>query len=85
MTEVLLLFEERRNEIELYFGLLEDVAERDAQLIFRDKQVKAMGLDLQHIPLSNAFLLLYNLVESTISGAIEAIYKEMLEQEVVFD
>jgi hypothetical protein len=85
MTEVLLLFEERRNEIELYFGLLEDVAERDAQLIFREKQIKSIGLDLQHILLSNAFLLLYNLVESTISGAIEAIYKEMLDNEVAFD
>ncbi|MEN9610069.1 MAG: hypothetical protein RLZZ628_883 [Bacteroidota bacterium] len=85
MTEVLLLFEERRHEIELYFGLLEDIAERDAQIIFRDHRIQSIELDLQHILLSNAFLLLYNLVESTISGAIEAIYKEMLENEVTFD
>jgi hypothetical protein len=85
MTEVLLLFEKRRNEIELYFGLLEDFAEGDAQLIFKDHRIKSIDLDLQHILLSNTFLLLYNLVESTISGAVEAIYKDMLDNDVVFE
>jgi hypothetical protein len=85
MTEVLLLFEERKREIELYFEHITDFLDENAIVLFPDHRVKSLSLDLEHILLSNLFLLLYNLVESSISGAIESIYKEMLANAVSYD
>jgi hypothetical protein len=85
MTAVLLLFQERKQEIELYFEHVADFLDKDAIVLFPDHRVKSLSLDLEHILLSNLFLLLYNLVESSISGAIESIYKEMLVHSVSYD
>jgi hypothetical protein len=85
MNAVLMRFEERKQEIELYFEHVSDFLDKDAIVLFPDHQVKSLSIDLEHILLSNLFLLLYNLVESSISGAVESIYKEMLANAVAYD
>jgi hypothetical protein len=89
MRDVINMFKERKNEIEIYFEHVKNAWSDNAHLTFRDDnktqhQIK-LGLDLKQILLANTFLLLYNLVECTISGALEAIYKDIKNQKVPYD
>jgi hypothetical protein len=85
MTEIHLLFEARKQEIELYFEHLTDFLERKATIHLPNGTEKELEMPLQHILLSNSFLLLYNLIEFTISNAIEAIYQEILDEGVSYN
>jgi MAE_28990/MAE_18760-like HEPN len=79
------LFHKRKQEVNLYFEHLEDLSDKNAQLIFSDGALKTVDSDLKHILLANTFLLIYNLVESTFSAAIEAIFIEIQAQAVAYD
>lgn len=81
----MLLFQERREEVEAYFEHVEDISLRNAQLFFPEGHFKTLDADLKHILLANTFLLIYNLVESTISSAVEAIFIEIKEEAVPYD
>lgn len=77
-------FNERVTEIELYFSFVEEVIDRQAALIFplpigskprTKRKEKKIPIELTHTLKANGFLLLYNLVEATISNAIEEIHE----------
>jgi len=72
MQTVLTTFEERTKEIELYYSFL-------------SSNFDIINKDLNKILRSNLILMLYNLVESTISNAIEEIHNEIYSQNVTFD
>jgi hypothetical protein len=81
MRDVIRQFKERQVEIDNYFTLLENVMIKDAKFLFPDGSNVEVNLDLKHILRANAFLLLYNLVESSISQAIEAIHIDITNKE----
>jgi len=75
------LFNERRAEIEAYFSFLSDLVDRKAALVFAlapgamsEPETKPVGIDLLHTLKANGFMLLYNLAEASIGGAIEEIH-----------
>lgn len=89
MTTVQQDFQTRAGEIENYFRFVERLAEGDIRLV---------GADLSPTPLNpqdydsllktlkaNGFILLYNLVESTMKNAIEAVFDEFRAKGVSFD
>lgn len=76
-------FTERKGEINAYFDFLENVVVNKAKLII-NKPIKSsrahkkveidIEIDLTHTLKANGFLLMYNLVEATLSAAIEEIH-----------
>jgi MAE_28990/MAE_18760-like HEPN len=85
MEEVIILFNSRKAEVNTYFEYGKEIVGNHAQLLLQDKSIKPFSMDFKHIILANGFLLLYNLVESTFSNAIEAIYKTMLAEGCRYD
>lgn len=80
------LFNERTQEINLYFAFLDDIINKKASLIFPvphglppevEREEKQIPLDLWHTLKANGFLLLYNLIEATIVNAIEEIHDQI--------
>lgn len=82
-------FQERVDEIENYFSFIEHVDEGIIRLIKRDDSTDAYSSnkqgDIVRTFKASAFLLLYNLMESTVSNAIEAIFDEFENNSVSFD
>jgi hypothetical protein len=75
-------FSDRVDEINIYFHLLENITEKDAQLIFPDDNDRReslnvrLGLTLK----SGLILLLYNLVESTVSKCLKGIHQTHINE-----
>ncbi len=76
MTEAQSLFIERKSEIEIYFDFL--------KLILIDNNISQINSDLQKILKANSFILLYNLIESSTSKAIEDIYLDLKVKSIEF-
>lgn len=83
-------FRDRVDEIEAYFSFVINIDNGDTLLI-----KKGGGLDSAYTPPAHgdlvrtfkatAFLLLYNLMESTVSNAVEAIFDELSNHAISFD
>lgn len=73
MYTVKSIFQARTQEIEMYYTFLEEYIRADT-----DKE-------LSKILRSNLILMLYNLVESTIANAIEAIHNDIHTKNISFD
>jgi hypothetical protein len=78
-------FEIRKKEIESYFSFLHIIDKSDTLL----KYIKNGSLteervskDIQRILIANSFLILYNLIESSVRNSILAIYEKIKEDEV---
>lgn len=81
MKTVLQDFDKRVEEIRLYFQFLSQIIEDDASLFLPKKsqnKFKKIDKELHKILKANGFLLLYNLIESSMINAITAIYDEMV-------
>jgi MAE_28990/MAE_18760-like HEPN len=85
MEEIFILFDTRKKEIHTYFEYVKEITGNHAQLLLHDQSVKPFSMDFKQIILANGFLLLYNLVESTFSNAIEAIYKTIIAEGCPYD
>ena len=89
MIRVQTEFQDRVAEIEAYFSFIKNVDNQDILFIQSDRQSLAYlpgtQEDLLRTFKASAFLLLYNLMESTISNAIEAIFEELDSQRISFD
>ncbi|EGR0593676.1 hypothetical protein RB981_001202 [Vibrio cholerae] len=70
------LYNERTSEINLYFEFLFDVLDKRPKLKFSDEE-RAFDRDLIHILKANAYLVVYNLIESTVCNAIEDIHNTL--------
>jgi len=73
MNSVKIIYLERANEIEIYYNFIENFIETST------------NDDLNKILKSNMILMLYNLVESTMSNAIEEIHNNIHSNGVSFD
>jgi MAE_28990/MAE_18760-like HEPN len=89
MQTVLLDFNTRVEEINKYFLFLEGLDNETTKLATiadSGKQtIRSIDNDLANTLKANGFLLLYNLVESSMRNAIEAIFDELRMKKVPFD
>ncbi|MCU0546725.1 MAG: MAE_28990/MAE_18760 family HEPN-like nuclease [Oscillatoriaceae cyanobacterium Prado104] len=89
MNTVLLDFNTRAQEVEDYFIFLESLIKQTTKLAVADSDGKHtihnLNSELAKTLKANGFLLLYNLVESTMQNAIESIFDEFKNQLIPFD
>jgi len=89
MTTVQQDFQTRAGEIENYFRFVERLAEGDIRLMASAAPTPPLNQDdydsLLKTLKANGFILLYNLVESTMKNAIEAVFEEFRITGVSFD
>lgn len=82
-------FQERSQEVSDYFIFVKDLEEDNLQLVVEEDaekpEIKERYPQLSNTLKASAYLLLYNLVESSMRNAIEAIFKELQSQQVPFD
>ncbi|MEI6208123.1 MAG: MAE_28990/MAE_18760 family HEPN-like nuclease [Desulfuromonadales bacterium] len=83
-------FQERINEIEGYFDFVMNIADGNTLLIKKGKDQESAytsqkQADLVRTFKATAFLLLYNLMESTVSNAVEAIFDELASFSISYD
>lgn len=77
MSGLLTEYEAKVSEILVYFDFLENLLEKDARLYFprgRKQKFAECSDELLKILKANAFLLLYNLIESSVRNGITKIY-----------
>jgi hypothetical protein len=85
MNDVIRQFRERELEIDTYFSHLEDLFLKGANITLEDGTIRKVSVELAQILRANSFLLLYNLIESSISQAIEEIHVDIVRNNVEFD
>lgn len=82
-------FDERAKEVDEYFEFVNAILSADSELAYTDSVGGAsaykVSSDLQKTLKANGFLLVYNLVESTMKNALEAIIHHLLAQRISFD
>lgn len=82
-------FESRSGEIDCYFRFLRAFDERRVEFLHVETEIPALDSSeteaLFKTLKANGFLLLYNLMESTLKNAIEAIFDELAAKGVSFD
>lgn len=73
-----LLFDERMEDINDYLSFVALLINKRPNLVYQDENnvdvAQEIELDITHILKANAFIILYNLIEATISNAIEDIH-----------
>jgi MAE_28990/MAE_18760-like HEPN len=89
MQTVLLDFHARVKEINEYFLFLNGLINETIKLSVSDdgdeQTIKTIDSELAKTLKANSFLLLYNLIESSMRNAIEAIFDELKSKKVSFD
>jgi hypothetical protein len=90
MQTVILDFNTRVQEINEYFSFLEGLDNKTIKLTslenIDEEKNKLIDYDLLTKTLkANSFLLLYNLVESTMRNAIESIFDELQNKDISYD
>ena len=82
-------FKERSREVSKYFMFLKTLEQGTTKLIMEGMDgkpnIRAIDSDLEKTLKASGFLLLYNLVESTMRNAIEIIFDELSSQGISFD
>jgi len=81
-------FDKRKDEINEYFSFLEKINNENIKLNYtkeNDTEEFIISTKLQRIFIANTFLLLYNLVESTIRNSIVAIYNKIKDDEIIYN
>lgn len=79
MIDVIRQFKEKVKEIDIYFLHLEELLINDASILNLDGTNHKVGLELAQILRANSFLLIYNLMESSISQAVEEIHSDIIK------
>ena len=81
-------FDERAQEVSKYFFLLQNLEQGSIKLYMGNvdhPKVKKIDTELEKTLKATGFLLLYNLIESTIRNAIEAIFDDLANKKISFD
>jgi len=85
METVIVDFNERVSEIDEYLSLLQMISEPDAKISVdgkRPRKVKTVALKTMK---ASCFLMLYNLVESSIRGSMVQLYEQMNAEALALD
>jgi len=81
-------FSKRKDEVNEYFSFLEKLNNENIKLNYTKETTTEefiISTKLQRIFVANTFLLLYNLVESTIRNSIVAIYNKIQDDEIIYN
>jgi len=81
-------FDERAQEVRSYFLFLKNLEHGSIQLTIvntKNRRTQKINDDLLKTMKATGFLLLYNLIESTMTNAIETIFDELKNNNVSFD
>ncbi|VXD22337.1 XisH domain-containing protein (fragment) [Planktothrix serta PCC 8927] len=87
-TRLLQNFDERAQEVSRYFIFLKNLEQGSIQLSIgnaNNTKIKPINQDLEKTLKATGYLLLYNLVESTMRNAIETIFEELITKNISFD
>ena len=89
-SELIQDFQIKSKEVKQYCLWLKNIESRMVQLSIGDhlanrNKIKPLDLELEKTLKATVFLLLYNLVESTIRSAIQYIYDDLKNQQISFD
>ncbi|ELM6721227.1 hypothetical protein Q2X03_004027 [Salmonella enterica] len=81
-----ILFQERMQDIDEYFSFIQLLINKKPSLVYKENTSDApiqqpIDIDMTHILKANAFIILYNLIEATISNAIEDIHNVLMSNE----
>lgn len=89
MNSVILDFNTRVKEVDDYFSFLTRLIQEEIKLSVIDgdgkSKIASLDLELAKTLKANVFLLLYNLIESTMRNAVEAIFDEFQSKGISFD
>ena len=85
MNDVKRVFQERCDEVNLYFSFLEKVITKNCKISYPDGTSENIDSTLIKTLKAHAFLLLYNLTESSIKRAVEAIFQEIIQSGVKYE
>lgn len=79
MLQVRHVFQEHKQEINLFYSFLEDIIKHDGRLFIDPptNTIKVIKIDTTSILKSSFFLMLYNCVESTIVNCLNTIIREI--------
>lgn len=77
-------FEKRAKEVSDYFTFLRELEQQEVKLI-KDGNISKIDTELAKTLKATGYLLLYNLVESTLRDAIESIFDEIQTRNISFD
>ncbi|WP_338506634.1 MAE_28990/MAE_18760 family HEPN-like nuclease [Erwinia aphidicola] len=80
------LFQERMQDINEYFSFIQLLINKRPSLVYKenpsdDPTTLSIDLDMTHILKANAYIILYNLIEATISNAIEDIHNVFISND----
>jgi len=81
-------FNKRKDEVNEYFSFLEKLNNDNIKLNYIKENATEefiISTKLQRIFIANTFLLLYNLVESTIRNSIVTIYNKIQDDEIIYN
>ena len=87
MINVITDFNTRVKEIDLYFTFLDQIINENAQLFFPSKKRNnktSLDPELQKVLKAQGFLILYNLIESSIKKSIEQIYEKLNSENIFY-
>ena len=84
MYEVKQEFLKRKDEVNVFFNLLDDISLRDAKLIIDNELPKRPSVELSSTLKSSGMLILYNLVESTITNLIDVIHQTFSDESLKY-
>lgn len=77
-----ILFSERKEDIAKYFNFVKFIIDERPSFSYRERvtgedRVSEIDIEMTHILKANAYIILYNLIEATISNAIEDIHEQL--------
>jgi len=81
-------FNKRKDEVNEYFSFLEKLNNENIKLNYTKENATEefiISTKLQRIFIANTFLLLYNLVESTIRNSMVTIYNKIQDDEIIYN
>lgn len=87
MNSVIIDFEKRVAEIELYFKHLDNIESQETKIYFPHKanrKIVEYDSELIKVFKANLFLLLYNLAESSIKQALTSLYDEITSKNIKY-
>jgi len=82
-------FEKRKNEIEIYFSFLLKIDdEENTKLSYKlgtNIVTEKVSSQLNKILIANSFLILYNLIESTVRNSIIEIFNQIMDDDIAYE
>jgi len=84
LDESKFIFEERKEEVKKFLDFLELLVNRRPVFKVDDEEI-SIEISLTHILKAQGYLILYNLVESTIANTVSSVHYELCQKQISFD